>query len=146
MNKIFIACPISKYINGNEFINDMFRTFIEGLHALCVNYSSEVFLALKREEFGEKIMTDTCAVLDFEEMKTSDFVIAIPEDSMGVAVELGWATILKRQTLLLLDRQQRYTPLISGMGDITNTTIIYYEGILDESVLNEVRDKLESIV
>lgn len=146
MNKIFIACPISKYINGNEFINDTFRSFIEGLHDLCINYSSEVFLALNREEFGKNLMTDACAVLDFEEMKTSDFVIAIPEDSMGVAVELGWATILKRETLLLLDRQQRYTPLISGMGDITNTTIIYYEGILDDSVLNEVRDKLESIM
>ena len=31
MEKIFIACPISKYINNDEFINDEFKMFIKNM-------------------------------------------------------------------------------------------------------------------
>jgi len=145
MKKIFIACPISKYLNGDEFTDECFKIFIENVYNLCIEYTPNVFLALKREQYGKKLMTDICTILDFEEMKSSDFVIAIPDDSMGVAVELGWASVLKKQTLLLLNDHQRYTPLISGMGDITNTTIIRYDGRLDETILFRIKEVLHHL-
>lgn len=138
MKKIFIGCPISKYIDGDKFIDDDFRFFIEKLYNVCQRYTTEVFLALRREEYGKKMMKDTCTVLDFEEMKTSDLVVAIPEDSKGTAVELGWASCMKKKIILLLDRNQRYTPLISGLKDITETEIIWYDGKLNEVVLSDV--------
>ena len=66
MKKIFIACPISKNIDGNKFINNDFKIFIEELYKLCQKYASNVFLALRREEYGKKMMKDTCTELDFE--------------------------------------------------------------------------------
>lgn len=138
MKKIFIACPISKYIDGDRFINDDFRFFIENMYHVCQKYAPEVFLALRREEYGKKMMTDICTELDFDEMKTTDLVVAIPDDSMGVAVELGWASSMKKKILLLLNRNQRYTPLISGLRDITDAEIIWYDGNLNETVLSNV--------
>lgn len=138
MEKIFIACPISKYINNDEFINDEFKMFIENLYDICQKYANKVFLALRREEYGKKLMKDTCTELDFEEMKTTNMVVAIPEDSKGTGVELGWASYMNKKIILILDRNQRYTPLISGLNDIADTEIVWYNDILDKNVLNKV--------
>lgn len=143
MKKIFIACPISKYIDKDEFTNNNFKFFIEKLYNICQKYVPEVFLALKREEYGKKLMKDTCTELDFEEMKTTDLVIAIPEDSKGTAVELGWASSMKIKTIIILDRSQRYTPLISGLNNITKTEIVWYNKEINEDVLIEVEKLIQ---
>ncbi|MEI3355542.1 MAG: hypothetical protein V8R81_00380 [Clostridia bacterium] len=143
MKKIFIACPISKYIDKDEFTNNNFKFFIEKLYNICQKYVPEVFLALKREEYGKKLMKDTCTELDFEEMKTTDLVIAIPEDSKGTAVELGWASSMKIKTIIILDRSQRYTPLISGLNNITKTEIVWYDKEINEDVLIEVEKLIQ---
>lgn len=145
MKKIFIACPISKYIDGNNFINDDFRFFIENMYETCQKFVPEVFLALRREEYGKKLMTNVCTELDYNEMKTTDLVVAIPDDSMGVAVELGWASCMKKKILLILNRNQRYTPLISGLNDITDTEIVWYDGELNKEILSNVDKIIQKI-
>ena len=143
MKKIFIACPILKYIDGDKFINNDFKIFIEELYNVCQKHASKVFLALRREEYGKKLMKDTCTELDFEEMKTTDLVVAIPEDSKGTAVELGWASCMKIKILLLLDSNQRYTPLISGLKDITDVETIWYDGNLNRDVLTNIDNMIK---
>lgn len=138
MKKIFIACPVSKYISKNQFVNNDFKIFIESLYKICEKFTLEVFLALKREEYGKKLMRETCTELDFEEMKSADLVVAIPEDSKGAAVELGWASYMKKEIILLLDKNQYYTPLISGLNNITNTSIVWYDKTLDNEVLSKL--------
>lgn len=145
MGKIFIGCPITKYIKDNSFTDECFKSFINALYNLCTNYADEVFLALKREQYGKRLMTETCTELDYEEMKNANLVIAIPEDSKGTAVELGWASILGKQIILILNKERRYTPLISGLGDITNTQIIWYDKNLDAEVLNSILNMIEMI-
>ena len=89
------------------------------------------------------VRADGMSLLDVpEEMKTADLVVAIPDDSKGVAVELGWASWMQKKLVLLLNRHQRYTPLISNLGDITETTILYYDGSLDETVLSQLSTML----
>lgn len=138
MRKIFIACAFSKYLNGTIFTDGEFAGFLRKLYQLCQTYASKVFLAAEREKYGKNLMPDVCTELDFEEMKSSDLVVAIPDDSKGVAVELGWASWMQKRLVLILNANQRYTPLISGLGDITETTILSYEGNLDESVLSRL--------
>jgi len=145
MNKIFIACPISKYLNGHVFINEHFKWFIDSLYQKCGNYAQNVFLALEREEYGNRLMLEQCTQLDFEEMVDSDIVIAIPEDSMGVAVELGWASVMQKKILLVLNNGDHYSPLVARIGDISPTTIIWYEGELNEKVLADVERYLNTI-
>lgn len=143
MKKIFIACPISKYIEGNEFTNNEFKQNIEKIYEICQKYTSNIFLALHREEYGKKLMKDTCTELDFEEMKNSDIIVAIPEDSKGTAVELGWASCMKKKVILLLDQNKRYTPLISGLKDVTDTDIIWYENNIDKDTLYNIEKRIQ---
>ena len=145
MRKIFIGCPVTKYINNNSFTDEYFKNFIDTLYNLCINYADEVFLALKREQYGKRLMTDTCTELDYGEMQNATIVIAIPEDSKGTAVELGWASIMKKQIILILNKECRYTPLISGLADITNTKIIWYDKTLDDEVLVAISNMIEMI-
>lgn len=144
MNKIFIACPFIKYINETIFTDDAFRHFTEVLFALCEQYAPEVFLALKREEYGNKPMLRYSCIMDLTEMKGADLVIAIPEDSMGVAVELGWASALGKPIILLLNKAQRYTPLVSNINKITAGRVIWYEDA-QESALPAIKDALEAL-
>ena len=143
MKKIFIACPISKYIEGNEFTNNEFKQNIERIYDICQKYTSNIFLALRREEYGKKLMKDICTELDFEEMKNSDIIVAIPEDSKGTAVELGWARCMKKRIILILDHTQRYTPLVSGLKDITDTDIIWYENNIDKDTLFNIEKRIQ---
>lgn len=143
--KIFIACSISKYIDGNRFIDSNYRRFTEKLYNICSTYSDYVFMALRREKYGKKLMKEMCTELDFDEMKATDLVVAIPEDSKGVAVELGWASVLKKRIVLVLDRNKRYTPLVSGLGDMTRVKIIWYENNLDEMLLGNIDAELRII-
>lgn len=144
-DKIFIACPISKFLVGRSFTDEHFKSFIEDMYALCNNYADEVFMALKREQYGKKLMTEQCAIMDIEEMSSANLVIAIPDDSMGVAIELGWACVLKKETLLLLDSQKKYSPLLTGMGAITKTTCLYYDSKLDDEVIYKTKAYFDTI-
>ena len=41
--------------------------------------------------------------MDFKEIINSDLILAIPSDSMGVAVELGWASALNKTIIFILN-------------------------------------------
>lgn len=144
VNKIFLACPISKYIVKNEYCNENFKNFILDAYSICKKHSSEVFLALKREKFGKNLMPDTCTKFDYEEMKSSEIVVAIPEDSKGVAVELGWASAMKKTIILLLDKSIYFSPLIYQIHDITNCKVIWYND-LDKELLKIIDFELAHI-
>jgi len=151
MKKIFIACPISKYLNGNEFINNDFKEFINEISILCRSYSDNVFLALEREKYGENRMEDVvCSKLDYEEMIDTDVFVAIPEDSQGVAVEAGWASALNKKVIMMLDSNYKISPLINALHVITDTEIISLNSgngykMCKQNVLNELNKKLSKL-
>lgn len=125
MYKIFIACPISKYLT-EDGMNLNFETFIQEVYEVCKTYTSNVFMALYREDYGKARMEDhICTPLDFEEMQESDLVIAFPEDSMGVAVELGWASALKKKVVLILNEKDKSSPLIRALNTVTDVEKIH---------------------
>lgn len=118
-NKIFIACPISKYLTDGG-INKDFEIFIKEIYSLCQNYSNKVFLALEREEYGKnKMYGADCTIADFNEMKDTDLLIAFPEDSMGVSVEIGWASIQQKEILVFIDSKYKQSELVKSINSIT---------------------------
>lgn len=149
--KIFIACPISKYLT-EEGMNKEFENFIKEIYQTCKEYSEETFMALYREEYGKARMSDAeCTPLDFEEMKDTDVVIAFPEDSMGVAVELGWASSMKKRIMLILNEKYEGSPLIRALYTVTDAKSIsisaeesyYYH---KDYIIDQIRNYLTSIV
>ena len=143
MKKIFIACPFIKYMNGTTFTDSAFRMFIEQLYDLCTEYAPEVFLSLKREEYGAKPLPYYSCYMDLDEARDSDVMVVIPDDSMGVAVEIGWMSAVKKPIILVLNQNQVYSPLVKDIHKITPGDTVYYA---DEEVfaLEGIRQVLES--
>ena len=137
-DKIFIACPVSKYIKNGMFTDVEFKAFIQRLYINCKEYTQNVFLALEREQYGKRLMVDTCTELDYKEMGNSNLVIALPDDSLGVSIELGWASAMGKNILLVLDRNRKYSPLVTGLSEITDTEIVWYNGKLTKEVLIQI--------
>ncbi|MCL2859560.1 MAG: hypothetical protein FWF46_03100 [Oscillospiraceae bacterium] len=146
---VFIACPISKYLTSDGIEKD-FEIFIKEVLELCKKYTSNVFLALEREEFGKnKMWGDTCTPYDFKKMQETEYLIAIPEDSMGVAVELGWASAMNKEILLILDKKYKTSELvkyihtiISGIKTEIDTSENGYKNE-KEKVLNLIEEFLK---
>ena len=144
--KIFIACPISKYLHKNG-MDPNFEKFIISVYDICNQYSSNVFMALHREKFGKARMEDdVCTPLDYMEMKQSDIVIAIPEDSQGVAVELGWASAMNKKILVILNDNFCHSPLINAIHTVTEAKYYKISGIDGyhiEELMNSISNYLD---
>ena len=145
MKKIFIACPFIKYIDGTTFTDSVFRTFTERLYDLCMEYAPQVFLALKREEYGAKPLPYYSCAIDLDEVRDSDVMVAIPDDSMGVAVELGWMSAMKKPIILVLKKNQSYSPLVKEIHKITPGNTVYYVDV-EITALEGIRQALESFL
>lgn len=126
MSKIFISCPFNKYIKENVFTNMEIKQFTEEVYSMCLEYVNEVFLALKREEYGAKPLSTYSCSMDYEELLDSDLIIAIPEDSMGVAIELGWATAMNKEIILILDIFKHEKNIIN-IREFAKCTILWHD-------------------
>lgn len=146
---IFIACPISKYLTETGMDKE-FENFIKKVYSVCKEYTSKVFLALKREEYGKARMDDhVCTPLDYQEMEKADLIIAIPEDSQGVAVELGWASAMNKQVFLILNKNYNISPLITALHTVTNAEYCHIENKYSKEidvVLNAISGFLDSCI
>lgn len=120
--RVFLACPITALLHpekGN--LPSTYERYIRDLHQLCLAASDSVFLALEREAWGANLMTaNVCTPLDYKEMLACDAVVAYPGASSGVAVELGWASALRKPIILILDEGAAYTPMITGLNTLPN--------------------------
>ena len=116
--KIFIACPISKYLTEDGIYKE-FEIFIKNIYDFCQDISAITFLALDREEYGKKKMYGSdCTTADFNEIQNTDLLIAFPEDSMGVSVELGWASALGIETIVFIDKKYKQSELVKSINSI----------------------------
>lgn len=125
--KIFLSCPYNKFMLNGIFIDDSFRTFLEKLHSVCMGVTPHVFSAVMRDQFGAMPLQEYSCRIDCGEMENANLVIAIPEDSMGVAVELGWASAMGKELWVVLNKGQKYSPLVKGITQISKGKIIWYD-------------------
>lgn len=148
MKRIFISCPISKYSDDDQISED-YKGFIKKIFNLCKNSSESVYLALERENYEIKQMKndDICTLQDYKAICNADIVVAIPEDSQGVAVEIGWASALDKKIILVLDQIYTYSALIKAINVVTDAIIVNIER-KDEysSVDNIFFEKLSQIL
>ena len=101
-----------------------------------------VFLAHYREKWGKDLMcADECTMDDYREMKLSDYVIAFPGKpiSGGVHIELGWASSMKKNILLMLDKEEKYSPLVH-QPHLSAITIVSFS--LHKKILSRHRVQL----
>lgn len=142
--RLFIACPISKYLT-EEGIDQDFELFIKDLVKLCRKYFKEVYIALEREEYGKKKMYGSiCTILDYRKIETIDTLLAIPEDSMGASIEIGWASSLQKEVIVITDKKYKQSELVKSINCITEGTTINIDSTNGyKSIKKELFNKLK---
>lgn len=66
---------------------------------------------------------------DYTEISRSDLFIAFPgvPASPGTHVEIGWASAIKKPMILLLEKNQKHTFLVTGLEHQANVEFIWFE-------------------
>jgi len=151
MPKAYITAPYTSKSNfkapqtyGKLIIDTAYRNFLETIEATVKSCGLETFLPHKDlHKWG-----DTC--IDPEEMgkkalevvSSSDVIVAYPEQSICVNIELGWASLLKKKIIVLVNERDNVNLMHAGLNGVTDSEIIKFRDIVDlktklkESLLN----------
>ena len=121
MKKIYLDSPISKYVRSG--MNEDYILTIDSVYELLSKYG-EVYYPLKKEAYGEDKKAgcgSVCTKIDFEQVNSADLIVAFPEDSQGVSVEIGWASSAKKNIIIFIDKRYHQSELIRFIDTITPT-------------------------
>ena len=129
---VFISCPISKYFSKDNQIDNDYVNFLEKVYQICSEKSNSVYLALKNEDYNIKDMAsdEVCTLKDYNALLKSDLIVAVPEDSQGVAVELGWASALNKRIVIAYEDKYFYSSLIKALSVVTDVTFLYMKKMI----------------
>jgi hypothetical protein len=130
VNSAFLATPITSLIDANGAFDARERLAIQCILAdLRGPAGRRVFCAIERERWGEALMPGIqCTWLDYVAMRETGLVVAFPDSSYGVHVELGWASALGKPIIACINRRiGAKTPLVEGLEKLTDTRIVEYE-------------------
>lgn len=126
--KIFLGTPITCLLDQNNRFNSENKNNLQYIIDSLRRENRSVFCAIEREAWGEELLSgEECTWLDHKEMLDTDVFIAIPNQSYGVYVEIGWASALNREIVLLINEKFGIkSPLLEGLDKLTNVKTINY--------------------
>ncbi|MGD6892512.1 hypothetical protein [Bacillus mobilis] len=157
--KIFLGTPITCLLDQNNRFQSSNQRNLQFIIDSLRGKVDTVFCAIEREAWGEELLSgEECTYLDHNEMLDTDIFIAIPNQSYGVYVEIGWASAIKKNIILLVNEKFGVkSPLLDGLDKLTNVKIITFESdddfpdsllwekVIYPQVLEEV-NKIESVL
>ena len=148
--KIFFAIPYSQLCDEKYEVKKEYRDFLEKIIEETKKIDCDYFLAHERENWGKEYSSaEESTQIDFETIKNSDLVCVIPgvPNSGGVHVEIGWASANKRKMRIFLKKDYPYSPMVTGIHELTDTKYYYYDNDfgkdLLELMINCIKDELE---
>jgi nucleoside 2-deoxyribosyltransferase len=140
--RVFIAYPLAKLISSKTGrMEENHISLLREMKKYLTSRGYDVFMAHEREQWGEKFNKDDCASLDFAEMKKADLVIAFPETSGGVHVELGWASAMEKRMIIFLEKGKYYSPLVHSMEKIGSIKIVFFEN--ESDIITDLKNVIE---
>ncbi len=119
VKRIYLASPISKYVRSG--MNKDYTDTMNSVYELLCCYG-ETYFPLKKEAYGEDKTAgsgEVCTKVDFDKVNESDIIVAFPEDSQGVSVEIGWASSSGKKLLVFIDKNYHQSELIRFIDTIT---------------------------
>ena len=141
--KIYLASPISKYVRNG--INEDYTETMDNVYKLLCNYG-ETYYPLKKEAYGADKTAgsgNVCTKIDFDKVNEADLIVAFPEDSQGVSVEIGWASSVNKKILIFIDKNYHQSELIRFIDTITPTVKVNIDTVkgyknVEKQILNEI--------
>lgn len=139
MPKAYIAAPFTSKSNFKapqvygKIIDSAYRNFLESIEATVKSCGFETFLPHKDLHKWGDIYIDPKEIgkLSLENLSRSDLVIAYPEKSVGVNIELGWASLLNKKIIVLVNENDEVSLMHVGLGGVTASEIIKFRDIAD---------------
>ena len=141
--KIYLASPISKYVRNG--MNEDYTETMDNVYKLLCNYG-KTYYPLKKEAYGADKNAgsgDVCTKIDFDKVNEADLIVAFPEDSQGVSVEIGWASSVNKKILIFIDKNYHQSELIRFIDTITPTVKVNIDTVkgyknVEKQILNEI--------
>jgi hypothetical protein len=139
MPKVYITAPFTKKsINGSnkvygEIKDESYKNFLEIIDATARKCGFQTVLPHRDiHEWGNtNLTTDEIGKKSFESLRSSDILIAYPEDSKGVNVVIGWASMLKKKIIILLNEKEALSFCYISLNGLTETRIVKFKDIMD---------------
>jgi len=145
--KIFLAMPYSQFTDKNYVIMPQFRKLFEHLLSELESHGHTCYLAARRENWGksyedEKASTKT----DYDAIVACDLVLMVPgiPFSGGTHVEAGWASAHRKKINMFLQKNEFYSPMITGLNALTDVKYFFYNKFdkdLIETMVSSVHEK-----
>jgi hypothetical protein len=151
MPKVFIIAPFTEKasVSGDGYgpIKDMsFRNFLETIEATIRECGLETnFLYRNPYQWGEKKLIPQQVVQSvYDGVQVCDVLVAYPERSSGVNMVIGWASMLKKKVVILLNERDRVSIAYAGLDAITDKAIVKFRDISDLKI--KLKDTLNKII
>jgi hypothetical protein len=143
---VFLATPYSQLCDEEYNVKKEYKDFFEKLTKEIKKLGVDYFLAVERENYGKEYTSDKESTkIDFETIKRCDLLCVIPgvPASGGVHVELGWASANKKDIEIFLKKNINYSPMVTGLSEITNVNYNYYNKEYSNEVIELICESIK---
>jgi nucleoside 2-deoxyribosyltransferase len=131
IRKVFVAGPFYGLVDEKTGVMD---DSAQARITLLIDYfeqaGCEVYNAHRREAWGKEFLTaDVCTKLDFDEIADADLWVGYPGVPMspGTHVEIGWASATGKPMVVLLEKDERHSFLVTGLATVANISYIHFD-------------------
>jgi nucleoside 2-deoxyribosyltransferase len=148
----YIAAPFeSKSIDqGDKYYGIIKDTpyidFLMKIEDILKSNGWETVLPHRLSDWGRNYLdpigtTEQC----LKHLQDAELILAYPQYSRGVHLEIGYAAALRKQIIFILDSEETESAMVAGLGSVTNVEIIRLENPHElEMKLNVVLKTLHS--
>ncbi len=130
LGTVFVGGPLTQLlVPETGLMTEADRAKFSRLISYFEERGAKVYNAHRREQWGAALLTPTAATrLDYEEIRESDLFIAFPgiPGSPGTHVEIGWASGMRKPTILMLEKGHPHAFLVTGLEDHANVELIWF--------------------
>ncbi len=143
---VFLATPYSQLCDEEYKVKKEYKDFFEKLTKEIKKMGVDYFLAVERENYGKEYTSDKESTkIDFGTIKKCDLLCVIPgvPASGGVHVELGWASANKKDIEIFLNKNSNYSPMVTGLSEITNVHYNYYNKEYSDEVIKLICESIK---
>lgn len=143
LNVVFVGGPIQYAINGSGQFNGFLKGLVERALTVLDSNGYMTLSAHRHEGFGELDVSEQqneVCLRDRKWMEKCDCFVAIlpsahdgtPIRTEGTAVELGWASALRKKIIIIHDPKAVYSHLIAGLESIADVTYLNTDEFFEE--------------
>ena len=127
---VFLAAPYSNRFDPTKNVKDVgLKNTLKRIIEILEQNGYKVLSAHVREDWGKKLMKPNVFVpLDYRWIKESDLVIAyVDGTSSGLYIEIGWASYLHKDILILYKKGTHFSPMIYGLKSMTKVWLLSFK-------------------